>query len=215
VVVIPHGVDGSVFHQSSPEEVDRVRRRYAIVGPYLLSLGGIEPRKNLPNLVRGFARLPEKGRPALVLAGGSVAWNPEGRDALRAALGELPSKAREAIILTGYVGEDEKVALLGGAEALVYPSLYEGFGLPVLEAMACGTPVITSNVSALPEVAGDAALLVDPADPDDIASAIGRLLEGQDLRKDLAVRGRARAASYSWKETARKTAATLGEAARG
>jgi glycosyltransferase involved in cell wall biosynthesis len=215
VVVIPHGVDGSVFHPSSPEEVDRVRRRFGIAGPYLLSLGGIEPRKNLPNVARAFARLPEKGRPALVLAGGSVAWNPEGRDALREALEELPPKTREAIILTGYVGEDEKVALLGGAEALVYPSLYEGFGLPVLEAMACGTPVITSNVSALPEVAGDAALLVDPADPDDIASAIGRLLEGQGLRKDLGDRGRARAAGYSWEETARKTAATLDQAAKG
>jgi glycosyltransferase involved in cell wall biosynthesis len=215
VAVISHGVDGQVFHPSSPEEVERIRRRYGIDGPYLLSLGGLEPRKNLPNLVRAFARLPANDRPTLVLAGGSVEWNPEGRDALHAALRELPADARNGVILTGHVGEQEKVVLLGGAEALVYPSLYEGFGLPVLEAMACGTPVVTSDVSALPEIAGDAALLVDPRDPEAIASAMRRILGDEDLRRDLAERGSSRAAGFTWEETARRTAGVLNEAAEG
>jgi glycosyltransferase involved in cell wall biosynthesis len=213
VSVIPHGVDGQVFHPSSPEEVERIRRRFGIAGPYLLSLGGIEPRKNLPNLVRAFARLPAEGRPTLVVAGGSVEWNPEGRDALQEAMRDLPWEVSERVVLTGYVGEEEKVALLGGAEALVYPSLYEGFGLPVLEAMACGTPVVTSDLSALPEVAGDAALLVDPRDPAAIASAVERVLEDEDLRRDLKRKGISRAAAYTWEATARRTAAVLHEAA--
>ena len=103
--------------------------------------------------------------------------------------------------------------MLSGAEALVYPSRYEGFGLPVLEAMACGTPVITSNRSALPEVAADAALLVDPDDPTDIADAIERVLTEDRLRADLSARGLARAGRFTWEETARRTAAVLHEAA--
>jgi len=213
VIVIPHGVDLQVFHPSPPDEIERVRRRFGIAGPYLVSLSGIEPRKNLPNLVRAFALLPADGRPTLVVAGGSVEWNPEGRDALRAALSELPWPVAERVVLTGYVGEQDKVALLSGAEALVYPSLYEGFGLPVLEAMACGTPVVTSDRSALPEVAGDAALLVDPGDPAAIASAVERMLDEEVLRRDLRTKGMSRAAGYTWEATARRTAAVLHEAA--
>jgi glycosyltransferase involved in cell wall biosynthesis len=213
VAVVPHGVDRQVFRRPSQEEVERVRRRFGIVGPYLLSLGGIEPRKNLPNLVRAYAQLPPEVRPALVLAGGSVEWNREGREALEQALRELPWEVSERIVLTGYVAEADKVALLGGAEALVYPSLYEGFGLPVLEAMACGTPVVTSNVSALPEIGGDAALLVDPRDPAAIASALERLLQDEELRHELTTRGAARAARYTWEETARRTAEVLHRAA--
>jgi glycosyltransferase involved in cell wall biosynthesis len=111
--------------------------------------------------------------------------------------------------MTGYVSEDEKVALLSGAEALVYPSLYEGFGLPVIEAMACGTQVLTSDVSALPETAGDAALLVDPHAPEGIAAGMERLLTDTPLRERLRLAGRARAARFSWDETARLTAEVL------
>jgi glycosyltransferase involved in cell wall biosynthesis len=212
VAVIPNGVDGQVFHPPSPEEVEQVRRRFGISGLYLVFLGGIEPRKNLPNLVRAFADLPAGVRPSLVLAGGSVEWNTEGRDALDRALRELPREVGERIVLTGYVAEPEKVALLGGAKALVYPSLYEGFGLPVLEAMACGTPVVTSDVPALAEVAGDAALLVEPRDPAAIASAMERILTDEGLRRSLKTKGIARAAGYPWDETARRTVQVLHEA---
>jgi glycosyltransferase involved in cell wall biosynthesis len=213
LTVIPHGVDPEVFRPAPPEEVQRVRHRFGIDGPYLLYLGGIEPRKNLPNLLRAYAGL-DSDRPSLVVAGGGVAWNPEGGDALRQALRELPEETRASVVLTGYVEEREKVALLTGSLALVYPSLYEGFGLPVLEAMACGAPVITSSVSALPEVAGDAALLVEPDDPGEIERGIERVLGEPGLAEDLRERGFARVARFTWEETARRTAAVLHEALR-
>jgi glycosyltransferase involved in cell wall biosynthesis len=121
----------------------------------------------------------------------------------------LPPRVRERIVVTGYVSESEKVALLSGAEALVYPSLYEGFGFPVLEAMACGTPVLTSNVSALPETAGDAALLVDPRDEAAIAEGMRRLLLDEALRERLRAAGPKRAAQFNWDDTARRTADVL------
>jgi glycosyltransferase involved in cell wall biosynthesis len=111
--------------------------------------------------------------------------------------------------VSSYVSEEDKVALLGGAEGLVYPSLYEGFGLPVLEAMACGTPVLTSNVSALPDTAGDAAVLVDPGSVEDIATGIERLLTDSALRARLRSAGLVRAGTFSWDETARLTAEVL------
>ncbi len=213
VAVVPHGVDHDVFRRSSDEDVLAAKRRLGVEGPYLLYLGGIEPRKNLPGLIEAYARLDSAARPALVLAGSGVPWNPEGTDSLNEALERLPSGVRRSIVLTGYIPEKEKVAMLSGAEALVYPSRYEGFGLPVLEAMACGTPVVTSNRSALPEVAADAALLVDPDDPADIADAIERVLTEDRLRADLSARGLARAGRFTWEETARRTAAVLHEAA--
>ena len=209
LTVVPLGVDTGFFRPSPPEAIETVRRRYAIEGPYILSLAGIEPRKNLPALIRAFASLSEDLRPALVIAGPVAPWNPEGWDQVSPVLDALPRSIREGVILTGYVAEAEKVALLSGAEALVYPSLYEGFGLPVLEAMACGTPVLTSNVSALPETAGDAALLVDPHDTEAIAGGIARLLTDPELRERLRIAGTARAAAFSWDETARLTADVL------
>jgi glycosyltransferase involved in cell wall biosynthesis len=212
VVVIPHGVDGEVFRAPTPEAVQAAMERFSVDGPYVLSLGGLEPRKNLPNLVRAFDALPDDIRPGLVIAGAGVEWNPEGRRLLESALSAVPRRVRDRIVLTGYVSGPDKVALLGGAEALAYPSLYEGFGLPVLEAMACGTPVLTANVSALPEVAGDAALLVDPGDHESIADGLERLLRDTDLREQLKGAGVARAAGFTWPETAERTADVLHQA---
>jgi glycosyltransferase involved in cell wall biosynthesis len=138
-----------------------------------------------------------------------VDWNPEGTDLLGQALQRLPTEVRGRVHRTGYVSEPDKVALLSGAEAFLYPSLYEGFGLPVLEAMACGTPVVTSDVSSLPEVGGDAAVLVDPADPEAIAAGIDRVLSDRDLRERLQSAGLERAGQLTWEETARRTAAVL------
>jgi glycosyltransferase involved in cell wall biosynthesis len=209
VVVVPHGVDHDVFRPPSAEAVTAARARFGIDGPYLLALGGIEPRKNLPRLVEGFARLPTDLAVNLVVAGGSAAWNPEGSNLLMRALDGLPASLRHRVIVTGYVTDEEKVSLLGGAKALIYPSLYEGFGLPLLEAMACGAPVLTSKVSALPEVAGGAALLVDPMDVGAIADGMERLLRDDELREQLRAAGVAWAAGFDWSETARQTAAVL------
>ena len=209
LTVVPLGVDTGTFRPAPPDDVEAVRRRYAVDGPYVLSLGGIEPRKNLPALIRAYASLPEDVRPTLVVAGPVATWNPEGWNQVRPELDALPPSIRDDIVVTGYVSEADKVALLSGAEALVYPSLYEGFGLPVLEAMACGTPVLTSGVSALPETAGSAALLVDPDDTEDIAAGIERLLTDGALRESLRVAGITRAAGFSWDATARRTAEVL------
>jgi glycosyltransferase involved in cell wall biosynthesis len=212
VVVIPNGVDASAFRDVADTDVDAARRQLGIGGPYLLFLGGIEPRKNLPAVVRAFSRLSHDVQPMLVIAGWRTEWNPEGWNELQHALGEVPAAIRSRIQVAGYVPEERKAALLAGAEALVYPSRYEGFGLQVLEAMAADTPVLTSNASALPEVAGDAAVLVDPTDVDSIADGMENLLRDDELRKDLRERGRARAERFSWEETARRTVEVLHQA---
>jgi alpha-1,3-rhamnosyl/mannosyltransferase len=211
IAVTPLGVDPEVYRPAPQEEVDRVRRAFAVAGPYVLSIGGIEPRKNLPRLVEAFGRLPADLDVGLVIAGGGVAWNPEGRQGLEAAIRRLPPGRAGGVRRTGYVSERDKVALLTGAEVMAYPSLYEGFGLPVLEAMACGAPVLTANRSSLPEVAGDAARLVDPEDTEAITEGLRALLADDGGRERLGAAGMARAAGYRWEETARRTAEVLRE----
>lgn len=211
VTVIHHGVDRERIRPSSEEEVERTRERYGVEGRYLLFLGGLEPRKNLPRLVRAYARSGVDAK--LVIAGASVSWNPEGRDELESALAGAGEEVRKRIVLTGYLGTREKTALLTGAEALAFPSLYEGFGFPLLEAMACHTPALTSNVSSLPEVAGDAALLVDPLDEEAIADGIGRLVADAAFRHRLIQAGNARVKGFSWETSARKHAEVLHRAA--
>ena len=209
VTVVPLGVDTRVFRPASEEAVLAVRRRYGIEGPYLLSLGGIEPRKNLPAMIRAYAQLNDETRPALVVAGPGESSSPEGRNLLRSAINDLRPPVQERVTVTGYVSDLEKVALLTGADALVYPSLYEGFGLPLLEAMACGTPVLTSNVSALPETAGGSALLVDPHDTEAIVHGLERILTDSSLRQELRTSGLTRAGTFRWEDTARRTAKVL------
>jgi glycosyltransferase involved in cell wall biosynthesis len=211
VTVIHHGVDTDRIRPASEDEVGRFRREHGIEGPYLLFLGGLEPRKNLPRLVEAYGRLHRS--PALVIAGASVAWNPEGRRDLEAALAAAPQAARDRVVMTGYLGERDKVAALTGAEALVFPSLYEGFGFPVLEAMACGTPVLTSGVSSLPEVAGSDAVLVDPLDVGAIEDGIRRIVEDPELRAKLVEGGRERARSFTWERSAVAHAEVLHRAA--
>jgi glycosyltransferase involved in cell wall biosynthesis len=208
VHVVHHGVDADAFAPVSQGTVDDVRRRYAIEGAYVLFVGGIEPRKNLEQLVRAFGRA-ETGSASLVLAGGPVRWFPQAAERLDAAIGLLPEEVRARVVRAGYVSERDKVALLSGATVLAYPSVYEGFGFPVLEGFAAGVPVLTSNVSSLPEVAGDAAVLVDPSDVDAIASALTELLSDEDLRAVLSAAGVARAAGFTWEATARATAAVV------
>jgi glycosyltransferase involved in cell wall biosynthesis len=210
--VVHHGVDAEAFAPVSDATLDAVRRRFGIPGPYVLFVGGIEPRKNLEHLVRAFA-VSDSGHLSLVLAGGPVRWYPEESERLDAAIQLLPESVRARIMRTDYVSERDKLALLSGATVLAYPSIYEGFGFPVLEAFAAGVPVLTSNVSSLVEVAGEAAVLVDPTDVDAIASALTELVADEDLRAVLSAAGVARASRFTWEATARATAAVLREAA--
>jgi glycosyltransferase involved in cell wall biosynthesis len=184
-------------------ELQRVRHNYGIDGPYILSVGSIQPRKNLPRLINAYASLRgkyvEAELPKLVLAG-KHAWL---YDETTRALAETGLK--ESVILTGYVPESDLPALYSGALCFIYPSYFEGFGLPPLEAMKCGAPVIVGNKTSLPEVVGDAALTVDPYDVPAIAGAIERLVNDSDLRRELSVKGRNRAETFDWRETARRT----------
>ena len=183
-------------------------RRVGIDGPYVLGVGTLEPRKNLPRLIEAFATLPEGVRAGrrLVLVG-ATGWDTDET---------LASIARHADVVRtlGHVAEDDLPALYRGADLMACPSLYEGFGLPVLEAMAAGAPVLTSDRSSLPEVAGDAAILVDPTDTAAIRAGLQRALTDRGLREQLAVRGRERARDFSWERCARETIAVLERAAR-
>ncbi len=188
---------------TNAKEVERVRHTYAIAGDYILAVGSIQPRKNLIRLVGAYASLraerPGVKLPTLVLVG-KRAW----------LYGETlrfieKSVVADQIVLTGYVPEADLPALYSGALCFVYPSYFEGFGLPPLEAMKCGTPVIVGNRTSLPEVVSDAGLLVDPFDERDIAKALASLIDNSDLRAALRVKGLKRAAQFSWHDTARRT----------
>jgi glycosyltransferase involved in cell wall biosynthesis len=203
--VAPERIDvtrlGTDLRPAGPAEVAALRRRLGLDGPYVLGLGTVEPRKDLPTLVRAFAALAGELPHRLVLAG-LAGW---GQGALAAAI--TGSGVADRVLCTGYLPEADKAALLTGAEVFAYPSRYEGFGLPVLEAMACGTPVVTTTGGSLPEVAGDAALLVEPGDPDALAAALAKLAGDPAARQAAAARGRARAAGFTWERCAAETVA--------
>ncbi len=183
----------------SPEEVRATQARYGLTPPYFLFIGTLHPRKNLLRLLDAFARVVSAGdddAASLALAG-KVGWLAEPILA-RAQAPDL----RDRVRILGYVPDRDLAALLMGAVALVYPSLHEGFGFPVLEAQSLGVPVLTAATSSLPEVAGDAALYVDPFDVESIAAGLVHLLQDPDLRADLARRGRANVGRFSWERTA-------------
>jgi len=195
------------------EELQRVRQTYGIDGDYILSVGAIQPRKNLSRLVAAYARLrrtrPEVKLPPRLVLVGKCAWLYD--ETLR-TIKEL--EVSDSVILTGYVPEADLPALYSGALCFVYPSYFEGFGLPPLEAMKCGAPVIVGDKTSLPEVVGDAGVLVDPFDVDSIASAIQRVITDSNLRAQLRVKGLERAKLFDWHETARQTLSVYKKAAR-
>ncbi|MBI4259466.1 MAG: glycosyltransferase family 4 protein [Actinobacteria bacterium] len=180
---------------------ERVLTRLRIPRPYVLSVGTLEPRKNLVALVRAYRRAAASGIPHALVLAGPLGWG------YRPLLREIALAGPGEVVLTGPLETSELDAMYRGASAFAYPSLYEGFGLPVLEAMARGVPTVTSSASSLPEVAGDAAIAVDPHRVAEIAAAIQRVLGDEALAGRLAAAGRARAERYSWDETARLTLA--------
>lgn len=213
VLVVYPGRDETLAPVTDPTTLAAVRVRYNLQQPYLLYVGTLHPRKNLVRLVQAFAQLlgqPAAGSadPVLVLAGQRGWLYREISDEVR-RLG-LQGRVR----LTGYVPDEDLPALLSGALAFAFPSLYEGFGLPVVEAMACGTPVVCSQSSSLPEAAGDAALLVDPLDPEAISAALARIVGDEGLRRELVRRGFEQARQFSWRRCAREARAALEEARR-
>ncbi|MCB9438313.1 MAG: glycosyltransferase family 4 protein [Anaerolineales bacterium] len=202
-VVYP-GVDDSLRPVTDPQQLAHVRAKYGLNERYLFFLGTLQPRKNIERLVKAYARwwLRSNTTDVQLVLSGNAGWLYQ----------EAWTANIEGVHLTGYVADEDVAALYSGAIALVFPSLYEGFGFPVLEAMRCGTPVICSNTSSLPELVGDAALLVDPTSTDDIATAIGRLVKDDALRQDLITKGYQQAAQFTWQRTAEQTLAVLEEA---
>ncbi len=216
----PEGADSTAARGTPTQAAcGQVRYRYGLadatgggLAPYLLYVGTLQPRKNLARVIDAFARIaadPALADYRLVLAG-KQGWLYED---LSAQVQRLGLAGR--VLFPGYVPEADLPELLCSARAFVFPSLYEGFGIPVLEAGACGVPVITSTTSSLPEVAGDAALLVDPHDVDAIAAAMYRLVTDDALAAELAQRGRANVRRFSWEKCARETLAVLEGVARG
>lgn len=189
---------------NSSEALVSVREKYAIgSGDYFLAVGSIQPRKNLVRLIRAYSRLVDaRGRkhvPKLVLVGKRAWLFKETLDSV------AHHRLEDSVVFTGHVPEVDLPALYSGALCFVYPSYFEGFGLPPLEAMQCGTPVIAGNRTSLPEVVGEAGLLVDPFDVEALAGAMAKMLDEPDLREGLRVKGLERARLFSWKETARQT----------
>jgi len=207
ITAIPLAAPAHFYPVEDTRELQRVRHTYGIDGQYILSVGSIQPRKNLARLVQAYARIraslrdkhAETESPKLVLVG-KQGWL---YDETMRALEE--TKVANSVILTGYVPESDLPALYSGAICFVYPSYFEGFGLPPLEAMKCGAPVIVGDQTSLPEVVGDAGLIVDPFDVSSIAEAIEKLINDSVLRQELSVKGRKRAETFDWKKTAQQT----------
>jgi glycosyltransferase involved in cell wall biosynthesis len=203
VRVVHCAVDPGLRRVTDPARLAAVRRRYALPEHFALFLGALEPRKNVLRLVEAWAALdPAMRRDVRLVLAGAKGWL---NDSIHARVAELGVERSVQVI--GYVAEADVAALYSLATVFAYPSLAEGFGLPVVEAMACGTPVLTSDASSLPEVAGDAALCVSPTRVDEIAGGLARLLGDTALRRELARRGLERAARYSWERAARETLA--------
>lgn len=198
ITVAYPGYDSDLAPVRDRDTLVAVQARYGINAPYILFLSRIQPRKNVQRLVNAFSQvLSRKPDLTLVLAG-PAGWL---SSPIEARVRELGIEAR--VRFPGYVAAEDKAALISGARVFAYPSLYEGFGFPALEAQACDVPLLASNTSSLPEVVGEGGLLVDPLDENAIALGLLRLLEDEDLRRTLVTRGRANLQRFSWPQTAR------------
>jgi len=203
IAVVPGGVEERFAPVRDPDQLQRARRHLGVGNaPFILAIGVLEPRKNLNRLMDAFGALKERGGVAadlkLVLAGGK-GWLFDGIFQHHAE-----SPVRDDILMPGFVPDEMLPAIYSAAEVLAFPSLYEGFGLPILEAMACGTPVVASRASCLPEVAEGAALMVDPTNVDGLSTALEQLLTDAEQRARLIERGRQRASEYTWRVAAER-----------
>ena len=202
VVVIAEAAEAHFTHIGDTPERSAILARYGITSPYILYVGAINGRKNIARLLDAYAMLAPRHPHVNLVIGGKRQWQ----------TGEIDTTLQrlnlgQRLHFTGYVDDTDLPALYSAAELFVFPSLYEGFGLPPLEAMACGAAVVTSNTSSLPEVVGDAAVLIDPYDVSALADAMDRLLSDAALRADMQQRGLAQAARFTWKRTAQDTRA--------
>jgi glycosyltransferase involved in cell wall biosynthesis len=205
--VIYNAIDERFWEEPAPDEVERVRERYQLNDPFVLYAGNIKPHKNLERLIEAFhmLRKGDADHVKLLIIGDEISKYAT----LRRAVHRY--KLHKHVRFFGFVPDQTLAVLYRLARVFVFPSLYEGFGLPPLEAMASGTPVVTSNVSSLPEVVGDAALLIDPYSPEAISDAMRRVLSDESLRNDLRARGFVRAREFSWERSVQRVRAIYSE----
>lgn len=201
--VVPYAIDEAYRPVQDPAELQRVRAAHGLPDRYVLSVGVLQPRKNVQGLLEAYAELPEDLRQQVRLViTGKKGW-------MTKNLITLPAGVADQVHFTGYVPDEDLPALYTLASCFAYPSFYEGFGLPPLEAMACGAPVIISDRASLPEVCGDAALIVNPDRPDELCAAMERLLTDEALRTEMIARGKTQAAKYDWVSSARRLVGVL------
>ncbi len=198
VRVVHNGFDSTTFRPYSPDELGPLREKYGLPERFILFVGALEPRKNIESLIRAYLKLDERVRKGckLIIAGPG-GWKNK-------VLMELIREQKEDIRWVGYMAGTELGELYNLAEAFIYPSFYEGFGIPLLEAMACGCPVVTSGAASMPEVCGDAACYVDPHDVEDISRGIHEVMSDDALRETMTRKGLERAGLFSWERSARE-----------
>jgi glycosyltransferase involved in cell wall biosynthesis len=201
ISVVHLGVADAFRPDGHDSTLASLRHRLALAGDYIIHVGTLKPRKNLARLLAAFHLLRRESRMDLKLV-------------LVGKPGGFSGTIRDGVIEAGYLSDADLAALIRGAVALAIPSLFEGFGLPALEAMACGTPVLASNTSSLPEVVGDAAILVDPLSVDSIHDGLAKLIDSSDLRQELAKKGIEQASKFSWQKTAEETLSVLEKVGR-
>ncbi len=201
-VVYP-GIDPGMEPVSDAGRQEAVQKKTGIHGPYLLHIGTIQPRKNLVRLIEAYAA---SGLAHQLVLAGRTGWRSE---SIMARIAGQETRVRERIVLPGFVDDDDKAALISGADALVYPSLYEGFGFPLVEANACGTPVLAANASSLPEIAADAALLIDPLDTEALTHGLLQITGDEALRERLVTAGVANITRFSWEKAGKEVLAAL------
>jgi len=196
IITLHCAADRSIFHKADNASVNRVKKKYGITKKYILSVCTIEPRKNLTALLEAYAMMDNSAMHQLVLVGMS-GWK---NTTLFGLIESHPAK--DSIIITGYIPAEDLAPIYTGAEVFVFPTLYEGFGLPVLEAMQCGCPVISSTSSSIPEVAGDACILVDPHDIPGLTSTMEKVLSDKTMHNTMVRKGLARSTLFSWEKSA-------------